>query len=58
MMICASMWFEFYGGLLQCQELWYIGWKYDNKEGNLNWERLFPRFWDISEGVKLRRMIL
>jgi hypothetical protein len=33
-MIGASMGFQFFGGLLQCHILWYMGGTCDNKEGD------------------------
>jgi hypothetical protein len=33
-MMCVSAGFEFFGGLLQCQHLGYMGKKCDNKEGD------------------------
>ena len=41
--MCASVWFEFFDGLLQCQNPWYVRGKCDNKEGELNWEHRFPK---------------
>ena len=32
----ASMWFEFFEELFQCQDSWYMGGKRDNKEKYLN----------------------
>jgi len=54
--MCASTWFEFYGGLLKCQNLCYMGGKCDNKERDINRTRMLPRVLgyerrsDITEG--------
>ena len=34
----ASLWFEIFGDLFQCQNPWYMGGKPDNKEWGLNGE--------------------
>jgi hypothetical protein len=33
----ASVWFEVFGGLFQCQNPWCMGGKRDNKVWDLNW---------------------
>ena len=42
-MMCASVWFEFFVGLLQCQNPWYMGGECDNKDWDLNREHPFPK---------------
>ena len=39
----VSVPFEFFGGLFQCQNPWYMGRKHGNKEWDFNWEHPFPR---------------
>jgi hypothetical protein len=52
----ANMWFEFYGGLLECQNSRYMGAKCDNNKGDINRTRVLPRVLgykrgsDITEG--------
>ena len=38
----ASMWFDF-GGLLWCQNPWYMGGERANKKWDLNWHHPLPR---------------
>ena len=52
--MCASVWFEFLGGLLQCQNLWYMWGKHDNKEEDLNWEQPFPRVFGCKKGSDIK----
>jgi hypothetical protein len=42
-----SVWIEYFGGLLYCQNPLCMEGKHDNKEWDLNWEHSFPR---VSEG--------
>ena len=35
-MMCAGVSFEFFGGLFECQNMWYMEGKHDNKEWYLN----------------------
>ena len=39
----VSVWFDFFDGLLQCQNTWYMGGKRDNEEWDLSWEHPFPK---------------
>jgi hypothetical protein len=44
--------------ITHCQNLWHMGGKCDNEEGNSNWEHLFPMIWDIREGVTSNMLYL
>ena len=46
----ASVWFELFGGLLSCQNLWYMGGKCANKEGHLNWAHPFHMVLGLKRG--------
>ena len=54
--MCANVWFEFFGGLFWWQNPWYIRGKYGHKEGHVKWANLLCRVWgckrgsDITEG--------
>ena len=48
--MCASVWFELFGGLFSCQTPWYMRGKCDNKKGGLNWAHLFPKVSGYKRG--------
>jgi hypothetical protein len=55
--MCARMWFDYFGALLECQTPCMIhGRECDNKEGGLNWEHPlhrvlgYKRRSDVEEG--------
>ena len=48
--MCASVWCEVFGGLLQCPTPCYMGGKCDNKEGDLYIAHMFPRILGLERG--------
>ena len=49
-MMIASLWFEFFGGLFQCQNPRYMRGRCDNKKEDLNRAHPFPRIWGYKKG--------
>ena len=54
----VSVWFEFFDGLFLSYNMWYMGRKRGNKEGELNKAHLFPRVLRYKRGSDIMEVRL
>ena len=52
----ASVWFECFGGLFECQNPWYMSGQFDNKEEDLSWARPFTRVLEYKRGSNITKV--